>query len=249
MKNLLIYINPRKEFDKETKILVKIQIDNSLELGWKREDILLVTNFDYEYNGVKALVIGDDAYCNCKPVATKVTGVVSLFERGLIEKDTLYWLHDFDAYQLEVIKKSEIELGSADMGLCKLGRMPRWAGGCVFFKDSSRDIFEKAKEIIYEYGIVDERAYTMMTNTDKQMKKRIKEMNITYNFIPFNIRSCYKMAIKPIKVIHFHPFRRIWQLNVPNAFDFFMGKNKINKCLVSDRLAKIFSNHGINEEI
>ena len=50
MKQLLIYIGPTDKFDDEHEVLTKIQIDNSLDLGWKKEDILLVTNFPYEYN-------------------------------------------------------------------------------------------------------------------------------------------------------------------------------------------------------
>lgn len=54
MKNLLIYIHPDRKFvgesfSSETDVLPKIQIENSLKLGWKKEDILLVTNFPYEY--------------------------------------------------------------------------------------------------------------------------------------------------------------------------------------------------------
>jgi hypothetical protein len=52
MKNLLIYISPEHKFLPEYDKLVRIQIDNSLELGWKKEDIMLVTNFIFEYNGV-----------------------------------------------------------------------------------------------------------------------------------------------------------------------------------------------------
>ena len=53
MKNLLDYISPDKDLTKtkldgEADLLAKVQIDNSLSLGWKRKDILLVTNFDYE---------------------------------------------------------------------------------------------------------------------------------------------------------------------------------------------------------
>ena len=55
MKNLLIFISPAGGFPKEHEELTKMQIDNSLELGWKPEDILLVTNFDYEYRGIKAV--------------------------------------------------------------------------------------------------------------------------------------------------------------------------------------------------
>lgn len=39
MKKLLTYVSPKKGFYEETKVTVKIQIDNSLDLGWKREGV------------------------------------------------------------------------------------------------------------------------------------------------------------------------------------------------------------------
>ncbi len=39
MKNLLIYVNPQG-FDLESEKLAKIQIENSLEIGWKPNDII-----------------------------------------------------------------------------------------------------------------------------------------------------------------------------------------------------------------
>lgn len=47
MKNLLIYVNPRKDWDDETRKLIKLQVDNSLDLGWSSRDIILATNFPY----------------------------------------------------------------------------------------------------------------------------------------------------------------------------------------------------------
>lgn len=72
----MTYINPSKRFGTEEKITVKIHIDNSLDLGWKTEDILLVTNFNYEYSGVKSLVIPDDNYCSFAPTASKINTVL-----------------------------------------------------------------------------------------------------------------------------------------------------------------------------
>ena len=62
MKNLLVYVSPNKQFDDEHKILAKIQIDNSLDLGWKKEDIILATNFDYEYRGIKSVIVDDNIF-------------------------------------------------------------------------------------------------------------------------------------------------------------------------------------------
>ena len=91
MKQILTYINSNSEdsFDEENKMAVKIQIDNSLSLGWKPKDIMLVTNFDYEYKGVKSIIVGDENYCECHCPATKVYCIVTLFKLGLI-KNGLY---------------------------------------------------------------------------------------------------------------------------------------------------------------
>ena len=35
---------------------IKAQIDNSLAFGWKPEDIIIATNFEFEYNGVKTVI-------------------------------------------------------------------------------------------------------------------------------------------------------------------------------------------------
>jgi len=39
------------------EILLKAQIHNLLELGWKKENIILFINFDFEFMGISAGVI------------------------------------------------------------------------------------------------------------------------------------------------------------------------------------------------
>ena len=245
MKSILVFVNPSRQFNEECNTLIKVQIDNSLELGWKREDILLLTNFDYEYNGVKSFIVRDEVYCDYSPISIKVTGVLELFRLGLIEENEFYWAHDFDAFQLESITEEEIDLGTKDMGLCPLGRRPRWAGGSVFFKKSAEEVYKKIKDKMDELKTVDEMAMTILTNEDQDAKDRIKLLNISYNFVPLNISSCYREAIKPIRVAHFHPFRGIRQLGVESGLEFYKGKNKINTPLITERLIKIFDYYGI----
>lgn len=215
-----------------------------MDLGWKKEDILLVTNFDYEYNGVKALVIGDEGFCVHSPISTKTTTIVNLFERGLIGEE-LYWSHDLDAFQLVEIPEAEIRLGKADMGACPFARKPKFAGGSWFFKRGARDIFERVAKVACEHQAVDENALTYVTDKDAELKKRIKIMNISYNFLPYNVRSCYERAIKPLRVAHFHPFGKIRQQKGRNALELFKGKNELNIPLLPERLIKIFDYHGV----
>ncbi len=275
MKNLLIYINPKKEFDDEGKIAIKIQIDNSLELGWKPEDLILATNFDYEYNGVKSFVVEDENFCTFCPPVSKINTIINLFKQKVIgvngiKKDKIYWFHDIDAFQLNQITDSELELNGKDILLPDFGRKPKWSTGSFFFKNSSRNIFNWTKDIAYKYSVNEEDALWILTGNDiynrpshllirgytskdmaeiKNINERIKKANITYNFHSFNVRSNYKAALKPIRVAHFHfvdrpinPHNNV----TPNKLDFFLrGKNKINVQLVPERLVKIFNKYGI----
>ena len=59
MKNLLIFLDPAKKFIGEYSNLMKIQVDNSLSLGWSVNNIISATNFEYEYRGVRSIVVDD----------------------------------------------------------------------------------------------------------------------------------------------------------------------------------------------
>ncbi len=251
MKNLLIYINPRKDFNEESKVMVKIQIDNSLDLGWKREDIMLFTNFPYEYNGVKSLVVSDDNFCFSDPLSTKTSTIPSLIKQTLIKKGEIYWAHDLDAFQNEIITESELELGTAEMGITDKGRVPVWNLGSIFFKSTADTVVklktdeENALWLLCGNDVPDQAGTIVLngyTQKDipglKNINQRIKKINISYNFRTWNIRSTIKMAVKPIRAVHF-PLMK-------DQVDFFMyGKNKINTVLMSERLIKIFHKHGI----
>jgi hypothetical protein len=253
VKNLLIYVNPRKDFDDESSVLIKLQIDNSLDLGWKQEDILLVTNFPYEYKGIKSVVVSDDCYCDYSPQASKINVITSLLNSNLIDND-LHWFHDIDAYQLHHLTESELEIDTADMALTDYGRMKRWSTGSIFFKNSSKDIFGLIQQIMYKHKFDEERALYILTGNDtltvtgkfikghtgtENINNRVKKINISYNFQMMNVRSCIKIAIKPIRVIHFHPWRE-------STLDFFMyGNNKIGYKFMDDRIIRMFRLHGI----
>jgi hypothetical protein len=261
MKNLLIYINPAKKFvndtwQNESDILAKVQIDNSIEMGWDRKDILLVTNFPYEYNGVSAVQVGDDCYCPFSAsTPSKINAIVELFNKGLIQ-DEIYWFHDFDAFQLESLPqefdKNKISL--TDYGITNMnkGRNGRWSTGSIFFGNGTKDVFEWIKEAVYKYQANEEVALLALTRHNKYgILDRINKLNITYNFATRrrNIVEQYKVTDLPIKVIHFHPFdkRPVFYLHTEqdNMAVCVYGKNPFNKPLVTDRLIKIFEQHGI----
>ncbi len=252
MKNLLVYINPLKHFDADGKkyrhnsTLVKIQIDNSLDLGWKKEDILLITNFPYEYNGVKAVVLDDSLYCPFRPLSTKTLTVAYLLEKGMVDKGQLYWVHDFDAYQLHSFNELELRLGKACVALTDYGWSPKWCMGSYFFNSSAKDLFGSIKDAIYEYKAEDERALAALTKDDtNNITRSIKKINITYNFGMRNVASNYEIAEKPLKVLHFHPYYKDNRLPDTTLNCFMYGKNELNMTLMNERLIKIFNDHGV----
>lgn len=196
----MIYINPRKGFDDEHTRLAEIQIDNSLKY-WRPEDILLVTNFPYEYKRVKTSVVDDDLYCTVHDKASKINTVIHLLINGL---NDFVWLHDFDTFQLEPIN---IELDK-DIGFTDYGWSPKWNTGSIFFKPSSLDVFKWLRDAVYKYKTDEERALMILTKENyNNINSRYRRLNITYNFGMRHIDKNLSIVEKPIKVVHFHPYR------------------------------------------
>ena len=241
MKNLLTFVTPDKCFKGEREKLVKLQIDNSLELGWNPKDIVMFTNFPYEYNGIKSTIIGDGGFCTVpgRAGSTKTTTVAWLLENNMLEDGEIYWDHDFDAYQMNWFNEKELALGGYDAGFTTYGWSPKWCLGSFFFKTSAKDIFTAIKDTIYEIQNEDERALVKLTNEGKFLD-RIKTMNITYQIGMRKVEKNYVQAFKPIKVIHFHP--GYYEHTLPEKLlDTFMyGKNQLGHPIMNERLIKLF---------
>lgn len=236
----MVYINPKKTFEGEAKIAVKIQIDNSFRLGWKKADILLVTNFPYKYRSVKALVVEDDAYCTYFPRCSKWGTIIKLFKKRLIKGDTLYWYHDFDAYQMAKIDESEIV--KSDMALCDYGPgYHMWCGGSIFFTKNAKDIFIRTKKIMDSYktrndGVECDEVALYKLRHEPDIKARVQKLNIRYNLHSRRMAYTYPEADKPIKIVHCH---------FDHAGFFLNGQNKLGIQLAPKGLVTIFKNHGI----
>lgn len=202
MKNLLIYLNPNKEFDIENKVYVEIQIENSLNLGWKPEDIVLVTNFPYEYKGVKALEVPDDLYSGISKCVVKVNVIAYLLENKILNE--LTWFHDTEAWQINPFKLTL----EKDLGFTDYGWSSKWNGGSIFFQTNTLDVFKLWQKTIEETNLDDERAMMILTkgNTDN-INDRIQRLNITYNVGKRNLRKNLHRAERPFQVFHFHPYR------------------------------------------
>lgn len=248
MKNLLIYTSPQKKFNDEHAILTRIQIDNNLDLGWKKDDVVLVTDFPYEYNGVRSLVVPDGLYYDFDKNANKSKALVHLLQNGVIEPNTLYWCHDFDAYENYRISEKELELENYDLGLTHYFYKPEWQFGSVFVKSSAMDILELLDCAIQKKprsSRNNEKKLTTLIKDGAIDSSRYKRMNPTYNFMRKYIQVVYPEALKPLRVLHFLPSQKDEETG-HSALEMFMhGKNKLGIPLMSERLIKIFQQHGV----
>lgn len=240
MKNLLIYISPDHKFNTEYEKLVKIVIDNSLDLGWNKEDMMLVCNFPYEYAGVKSIEVSDDCICSFYMYSGKINAFIELYDRGLITETT--WYHDFDAFQLEWFDEPDLE--GKDVGFTDYGYRKRWNGGSSFLTPRAKDIFVCMKELMYAHpdktltnhieayrAYSDERAIKRLTDTNfRNINSRIKRMDISYNF-NLNPETVEKFKMEP-KVLHFHQHR--------------LKKSKFGQELVNKRLINYFKKYGLD---
>lgn len=246
MKNFLCYTNPSGEFSEENKTLVKIHIDNSYDLGWKREDILLFTNFPYSYNGVRSIYVSEKLDLHWDRTSNKIFVIEALLKANLLDKD-LYWYHDFDAYQNDRITEEELGLGDYDIGLTTYGYKDQINGGSFFFRENTTDFFihwaKRLQDICRTRA--DEKTMTDMTRNGELDRFKYKILNITYNFGQRCPHLCYQQADKPLKILHFHPYYQFYPRDKKNIDVFMHGQNRQGFPMMSDRLAKIFREHGI----
>ena len=134
MKNLLIFIGPEPKFSREHEVLTRIQIDNSLELGWNPEDIILVTDFPYEYRGIKSYVVKGDFKALDGNRSSKILVINQLFKDGMI--NDLFWFHDHDAFQLGPMR--DPDLGDCVAGFTDQGWSGVWNAGSFFFTPDAK---------------------------------------------------------------------------------------------------------------
>jgi hypothetical protein len=226
MKNLLIFISPTSGFDKEHEELTKIQIDNSLELGWKPEDIILATNFDWEYRGVKALSLTGDFKAFDGNRSSKILVINRLFDMGKIRDGDTVWFHDHDAFQLEPMK--ELSLYPVVAAFTDHGWSKTWNAGSFFFTRGAADLFQKIYDTMIERGTNEQDALTFLWENGLE---NYQLLNITYNLNIHRLNSNVKKADRPLMVAHFHPHKT-------RHLDLF-------RSLLPNRLLTIFKNYGI----
>lgn len=225
MKNFMVAnLSKNKRYKFESmELLIKAQIENSIDLGWHVSDIILLANFDYEFMGVKSIKADLNEYCF---TGSKVFGMKYLYERGLI--NDVIWSHDLDAWQNVYFECPDFK----DVGVSTYSR-PKYNGGSIFWRDSARDIIEKVIRVISEdKANKEEPTLNQVLKSDKY-KNRVTVLNNTFNVGCSGYAVRWDRSVKPIRVCHFHPYNRLaWETHA-------LDRNGLDHKGITDRLEKI----------
>jgi hypothetical protein len=207
MKNVFLYLNPKGISENADK-LVKVQIENILLLGWDPKDIIFITNFPYEFMGVKATEVPSDYFFSDDPASTKCYTLSKMFEKNQVFNDEeLYWVHDIDHFQQLPFDEEEIvrEMGESDFALCNYGRRVKLNCGSIFFRKSAADIYAKIRDIMvdcrqWSKRCEEERALMIMMTNNRNWAFR-SSIGAENSFAPYTFEDMSHLS----KRVHIMP--------------------------------------------
>jgi len=199
MKNVMIYNivdNKRRHDTDELFKLFKMQIDNSLHYGWNPSDIIIGTNFEFEYKGVSTHLLSD--ICEFNIFNNKWYGMYELMKMGVLNDD--FWFHDQDNWQIYDIQFPNFD---GEVAACTYVSTPEWNTGSVFVKRTALEILEyivdsmKLNPIDYQ----SDENWIAFLRHNSEITSYLSTINceycVGYTFIDERITA----ANKPIKVV------------------------------------------------
>lgn len=225
MKNFMVANLPSSGAynKKRLDLLLKAQIENSLDLGWRPEDIMIISNFHYEYMGIESKVFRLNANCL---TGSKIFGVHRLY-LSMKEKGSI-WAHDLDCWQNVEFKEPEYK----DVGIAQYSNS-KYNGGSLFWKASAVDILHAIHARLVENEEErEEPALNFILKSD-EYKDRVTVVNNTFNVGCSGYVKRYERGLKPLRVAHFHPDNRIaWETHA-------LDRNEIGEIGITVRLERI----------
>lgn len=202
MKNLTVanFIKENKKYTFDSLFtLVRAQIENSLEVGWKREDIIVLSNVEFEHLGVKTTVVQLNDFCY---TGSKIFAVSWCFKNGV---EDVIWARDLDTWQNVWFDCPDF----ADIGVTHYSR-PKINGGSAFWKLSAIDIINNVIELLEKNK--EKREEPTLNRVLKNYDGRVTVLNSTLNIGCSGYVPRYERSEKPIKVVHMHPTNSIaWE--------------------------------------
>lgn len=207
--------------------LLDAQVENSVELGWRLRDIIVISTFKYVRNGVSAIEAPLNDFCL---TGSKMFGLQWwLKESGFTGT---VWSHDLDAWQNWSMEEPEF----ADVGVAQYSNS-RMNGGSLFWRRTALDMVDDICTRIGNDKLRREEPTINAVFKSKEYKDRVTIINNTYNVGCSGYVVRYRRSELPLKVCHFHPDNRIaWETHT-------LDRNNIGEVGVSVRLERLLRRH------
>lgn len=229
MYNLLVWFSPDNRFG-ETEKLARAQIDLAHALKWRTDKIILVTNFDWEYKGIKATVLADLDFPQNYRVC-KLKAFIAMRNAGMLNKDSIYWFHDFDVYQCRNFAPPKIRC----LGATHLSKFEDiWSTGSIFFTHEISDFLD------LWFSHVDDKSKwceEQALNTISFADSFIDDIGLTYNFRGKRWNDHWPIIEKPICAVH-------GKIN-PIHMAFWTGDNPAGENMLWHGAEQLFMENGL----
>jgi|TARA_B100000035_G_scaffold313794_1_gene328342 hypothetical protein len=179
----------------------RAQIDWSLELGWTKEDIIIGTNFDFEYRGIESYHLYN--ICDFSGFNNFWYGAHELLSAEIIDDD--FWLHDQDCWPNEFFTFPKFD---GLIGGCEYIGTPQWNCGSIFVKKEAGQFLGSIVSTMEENRhtpISSDEQVIVNLRAIEEIKHLFSSIDTTYNcgLTHFDLR--YESATKPLKVCSFKP--------------------------------------------
>ena len=236
MKNVIVYNQIKNEnpggnryVDEHLIKYLNSQIDNYIRIGWDLDDIIIGTNFEYEYKGIKNHFLED--VCTHSGFNNFWYGALELMNKGILKDD--FWLHDQDSWP---VRKFEFPNFDGEIGGCEYQGTNQWNCGSIYFKKTSKPILEYIVELLRDNPEVpvssdEEWIAFCRFNGQSEIKNYLSSIDTRYNVGYTHFDKRYNNATKPICVLAFKPDEK-------NNFD--RVENYVDK-----GLSDIFKKHNL----
>jgi len=213
---------------------LKAQIDNSLRLGWNINDIIIGTNFKFEYKGIESYILHD--ICSWSGFNNFWYGALELVRKGVINEN--FWLHDHDSWQIHAM---EFPNFNGDIAGVEYVGTNEWNCGSIFFNKNCLATLQYIVDTLEEnkhVHVSSDEVIIGFLRRNSPISTKMISINQRWNVGLTYGRLRKLSAYKPIIVLSFKPDQK----------DIYtkLEQNELNDLLSSDFLTIL--NNNFNHE-
>ena len=246
IKYCIGYINPNSDefHNKNEERTLKLQIQYLYSIGYSADDIKILCNFEWEYLGVKSIIMNNSFLPKgIKRTAVKALVIKEVLNRDMVKDNEIWWLHDLDLFLVNDLESTPIIQSmfkkSIGMSLCR--RNKAYSTASIFFTKDFKCYANEWVEIILKSKKCEEDCINRLIKRDYYFHKSLATLNMTYNFrIKGNnkVSNFEKRTYSKICALHHGKASILKQYN-----RYALGNNPIKKKIFSPKLAKIYKDY------